>query len=110
VPVSPAPLLFLDVDGPLIPFGATREQLPGGYPTFGDAGANPLITRIDPGLVEWAAGRPFAWVDDEVTEIDRAWVEAHHPGEALLHRVEAWQGLTDADFDVLHAWLGSGPG
>lgn len=26
------------------------------------------------GLVELAAGRPFAWVDDEITHVDRAWV------------------------------------
>lgn len=28
------PLLFLDVDGPFIPFGATPQQLPDGYPTY----------------------------------------------------------------------------
>lgn len=40
------PLLFLDVDGPLIPFGH-----PGGYPGFwADTGGNPLLARIDPGL------------------------------------------------------------
>lgn len=165
---SALPLLFLDVDGPLLPFGATRRQLPDGYPTYGggharqEVRANPLTARIDPahgprllalpcelvwattwmseandciapwlglprlplvdwpdpapeepkglhwktsGLVGWAAGRPFAWVDDEITDFDRAWVEAHHPGHALLHRVEAWQGLTGADFATLDAWL-----
>ncbi|NJP44596.1 hypothetical protein [Actinacidiphila epipremni] len=51
------PLLFLDVDGPLIPFGATREQLPDGYPTYvpQGAGANPLLARVDPG-VAWLRG------------------------------------------------------
>jgi hypothetical protein len=24
-------------------------------------------------LVAWAAGRPFVWVDDEITGADRAW-------------------------------------
>lgn len=44
------PLLFLDVDGPLIPFGAAPEL----YPAYGtgreslDAAANPLLTRINP--------------------------------------------------------------
>ncbi|MEU5654304.1 hypothetical protein ABZ802_01590 [Streptomyces sp. NPDC047737] len=163
------PLLFLDVDGPLIPFGATRAQLPDGYPIFdagrglGEAAANPLVNRVDPGqgsrllalpcelvwattwmsdantyltpwlglpelpvvnwpdppldegldglhwktpgLVGWACGRPFVWVDDEITDVDRSWVKAHHPGQALLHRVEAWRGLTDADFATLDEWL-----
>jgi hypothetical protein len=71
------PLLFLDVDGPLIPFG----------------------------LIEWAEGRPFAWVDDEITAVDRAWVRAHHPGPALLHRVDPHRGLTEDDFGVISEWL-----
>ena len=152
------PLLFLDVDGPLIPFGR-----PGGYPTYGAPdGPNPLLARLDPAygprltalpcelvwattwmsdanecvapllglpelpvvtwldpaepderaglhwktrtLVEWAAGRPFAWVDDEITAIDRTWVAAHHPGQALLHRVDPREGLTEADFAALGEW------
>lgn len=145
------PLLFLDVDGPLIPFGVAAEQYPAhaGCPEPLDADANPLLARLDPGhgprlaalpcevvwattwmadaneciapriglpqlpvvvwpepsdideqdernglhwktrtLVEWAAGRPFVWVDDEITDTDRAWVAAHHPANALLHRVD----------------------
>ncbi|MGW8782770.1 HAD domain-containing protein [Streptomyces sp. NPDC055796] len=159
------PLLFLDVDGPLIPFGATAHELPDGYPTYGaDPDANPLLARLDPALgsrllalpcelvwattwmadanawvgpriglpelpvVSWpdaseqedgrnrthwktpalvahAAGRPFAWVDDEITPADRALVRAHHPAPALLHRVDPRYGLTPADFTVLAAWL-----
>ncbi|WP_328891475.1 HAD domain-containing protein [Streptomyces sp. NBC_00316] len=167
------PLLFLDVDGPLIPFGATPQQRPDGYPTYrtgaaapGPAELNPLLSRIDPALgprltalgcdlvwattwmdeaneciapwlglpelpvvawpepayedpldwwdgLQWktrhlvdrAAGRTFVWVDDEITGTDRAWVAAHHPGPALLHRVDPAQGLTDADFAALGAWL-----
>ncbi|MGW6536499.1 HAD domain-containing protein [Streptomyces sp. NPDC055051] len=164
------PLLFLDVDGPLIPFGAD----PGRYPTFAPAehtlhGAdvNPLLSRIDPAhgarlaalpcelvwattwmddantcvapvlglpplavvawpepsdadaeddgreglhwktrpLVALAAGRPFVWIDDELTDRDRTWVGAHHPGRALLLRVDARVGLTDADYAACDAWL-----
>ncbi|MEV0008492.1 hypothetical protein AB0M10_21065 [Streptomyces sp. NPDC051840] len=172
--VTAPSLLFLDVDGPLLPFGASPQQRPDGYPVYEAAHAsvgaesNPLVTRIDPsygprlltlpcelvwattwmsdandcvspwlglpelplvdwpdpapeeppglhwktpGLVGWAAGRPFAWVDDEITDTDRAWVAAHHPpGLALLHHVEAWRGLTDADFDALDTWLRQTPG
>ncbi|MFC5825878.1 HAD domain-containing protein [Nonomuraea insulae] len=154
------PLLFLDVDGPLIPFGGTRP-----YPTFRDDAANPLLARIDPAhgprltalrcdlvwattwmddanecvaprlglpplpvvtwpepseaderderdgmhwktraLVGWAAGRSFIWVDDEITDVDRGWVSAHHGGRALLHRVDPRHGLTDADYGVLGEW------
>lgn len=39
-------------------------------------------------LAERAAGRPFVWVDDEVTDTDRAWGAAHPPANALLHRVD----------------------
>lgn len=164
--VGRLPLLFLDVDGPLIPFGATSVELPNGYPTYqahhvqSGIAANPLLDRLDPALgprlavlacelvwattwmdeanecvaprlglpqlpvvewpeedekvrlhwktralVDWAAGRSFIWVDDEIADADRAWVAAHHPGRALLHRVDPRQGLTDSDFAALATWL-----
>ncbi|MFE9626552.1 hypothetical protein [Streptomyces sp. NPDC006527] len=157
-------LLFLDVDGPLIPFGG-----PGPYPHHGPRAAagpsppppaHPLLPRLDPALgprllslgcepvwattwlddanavvapwlglpplpvvrwpetpaprgphwktqplVAWAAGRPFVWLDDEITALDQAWVAAHHPAPALLHRVDHRRGLTGADFAALEDWL-----
>lgn len=56
-------------------------------------------------LVELAEGRPFVWLDDELTDTDRAWVAAHHPGPALLHRVDSQHGLTDADLTIAETWL-----
>ncbi|MFF3842360.1 hypothetical protein [Streptomyces sp. NPDC001930] len=56
-------------------------------------------------LVETAAGRPFAWVDDEIGDVDRAWVATHHRGASLLHRVNSTTGLTPADLTTLDDWL-----
>ncbi|WP_063046839.1 hypothetical protein [Nocardia pseudovaccinii] len=56
-------------------------------------------------LVEWADGRPFAWVDDEITDADRNWVATHHSGRALLRHVESFRGLRDEDFAALDHWL-----
>ncbi|MDH6696419.1 hypothetical protein P3T26_000867 [Streptomyces sp. MAA16] len=57
-----------------------------------------------PQIVAWAGGRAFAWVDDEITGADRAWVREHHRGPALLHRVDPRRGLVDADFATLATW------
>jgi hypothetical protein len=148
-------LLFLDVDGPLIPFvhRAMSDADPG----------NPLLARLDPAdgprllslgcelvwattwmaganavigprlglpplpvldlpaagdepalhglhwktahITAWANGRPFVWLDDEISGIDRWWVEAQHPGPALLHRVDPRVGLTGDDFAGVRAWV-----
>ncbi|MEU1349891.1 HAD domain-containing protein [Streptomyces sp. NPDC005776] len=56
-------------------------------------------------IVEYAAGRPFAWIDDEITERDRAWVAEHGAGrESLLLPIDPRVGLERADFDALAAW------
>lgn len=57
-----------------------------------------------PCVVEYAAGRPFAWIDDEITALDVAWVAQHHPARALLRPVDPRVGLTREDFDALAAW------
>ncbi|MGI5359530.1 HAD domain-containing protein [Streptomyces sp. CA-252508] len=61
-----------------------------------------------PEIVAWAEGRAFAWIDDEITEADRAWVAERHSGPALLHRVDPRRGLTSDDFAALTAWA-AGP-
>ena len=147
------PLLFLDVDGTLLPFGGSAGP--------SDDGENPLLAGLDAGhgrrlaalpcdlvwattwmhdanevlaprlglpplpvvdwpddedddgrlhwktrrLVEWAAGRRFVWLDDEITDADRRWVAGNHSASALLHRVDARRGLTDADHRLVAQWL-----
>lgn len=59
-------------------------------------------TRV---LVELANGRPFVWLDDELTVSDKAWVTNNHPGPALLHRVDPGRGLSEQDLAAVGAWL-----
>lgn len=55
-------------------------------------------------LVDHAAGRPFAWVDDEQSTLDEEFVAGQHPGAALLHHVDPRVGLRPVDFEALAAW------
>ncbi|MFJ8229640.1 hypothetical protein ACIQ9E_06705 [Streptomyces sp. NPDC094448] len=52
-------------------------------------------------LVAYAGGRPFAWVDDEQSELDQTYVTAHHQGPGLLHHVNPRIGLRENDFRTL---------
>ncbi len=48
------------------------------------------------------------WVDDEVTDRDQDWVAQHHPGPALLYRVDHQRGLTTDDITAIAAWIRAG--
>ncbi|WP_406071252.1 hypothetical protein [Micromonospora sp. NBC_01638] len=45
------------------------------------------------------------WLDDETTDADQEWVDAHHPRPALLHRVDPYLGLTGTDLAAVSQWL-----
>jgi len=60
-------------------------------------------------LIACAAGRPLVWVDDEISQVDRDWVELDHRGPALLHRIHSHVGLTEADIGVIERWLNDLP-
>lgn len=150
------PLLFLDVDGTLLPFAVGGRRM--------SDDANPLLAGLNPEhgrrlaalpcdlvwattwmaeanevlaprlglpqlpivdwpddeddngrlhwktrrLVEWAAGRRFVWVDDEIAHADRTWVATTYSAPALLHRVDPGRGLTDADYCAIAQWLQMG--
>ncbi|MFJ2740616.1 hypothetical protein ACIO3O_13205 [Streptomyces sp. NPDC087440] len=83
---------------PELPWIAWR---PDGRPRGGPGGG---VFWKTPEIVEWARGRAFAWIDDEITDADRAWVGERHGGPALLHRIDPRKGLVEADFRTLAAW------
>jgi hypothetical protein len=79
---------------PFIPWRTPRPQPGGG------------VFWKTPEIIAWAAGRPFAWLDDEITDADRDWAAAHHRGPALLRRIDPRLGLLPADFTALRDWAG----
>jgi hypothetical protein len=83
---------------PVVTWPATRVSAGSGTAT------EPGVFWKTPHLVEHAAGRPFAWVDDEIGAADRSFVATHHEGSALLHRVDPRLGLREPDFVALTAF------
>ncbi|MEV5315854.1 hypothetical protein [Streptomyces sp. NPDC052610] len=76
------------------------------WPVMHDAGPDGTFWKTRH-LVAHAAGRPFAWVDDELGERDEAFVAVRHAGVALLRHVDPRLGLRDDDFAALDAFAES---
>lgn len=57
-----------------------------------------------PTVVDWARGRAFAWIDDQVTDADREYVADHHPAPALLITVSPSTGLLPEHVRQLAEW------
>lgn len=95
------PFLFLDVDGPLLPFGASAQERPGGYSVFTPlsqlpTGANPLLARLDPSLgpVLMSLGCELVWATTWMQEAN----EILSPLLGLGHLpVVVWPELSGAD-------------
>lgn len=59
-----------------------------------------------PEILVHAAGRPFAWLDDEIGRADRLLVERERPGsgDSLLLQIDPRLGLKRADLNTVADW------
>jgi hypothetical protein len=55
-------------------------------------------------VAKWVTGRPFAWVDDEVSQWDDAFFQDVCEAPYLLRKIDPVVGLADEDFVALRAW------
>lgn len=55
-------------------------------------------------LADYAAARPFAWVDDQITMADWRWCATQYPAPTLLQPIHPARGLTAGDFATLDRW------
>ncbi len=86
-------LLFLDVDGTLIPFGASQPHREYRCARKGaDASSQPLLTRVKP--------------ENEIGPAELDWTAEHYRARALLYPVGHRTGLSAADIDAIRTWVG----
>lgn len=55
-------------------------------------------------VVEYAAKRPFVWLDDEIDVPDFQYVGEHHDAPAKLIQIDPRTGLTQTHFDSVASW------
>jgi hypothetical protein len=112
---TPRPLLFLDVDGPLIPFGGSPPEY------VVRRGTNPLLARINPALgplllelsceLVWAT----TWMDDAnecvgpILGLPRlpvmTWPDSHDDGDARIGLHWKTRALTDRAAGRSFIWI-----
>lgn len=56
-------------------------------------------------VAEYAAGRPFAWVDDQLTGADVRWCADEYPAPTLLLPIDPAIGLRRFDIAAIERWL-----
>ena len=56
-------------------------------------------------MAEYAAGRPFAWVDDQLTGADVRWCADEYPAPTLLLPIDPAIGLRRFDIAAIERWL-----
>ncbi|NUP53606.1 MAG: hypothetical protein HOW97_40735 [Catenulispora sp.] len=78
-----------------------------GWPEDLNADAPADLCWKTPTLLEYAAGRPFAFIDDDITYADQLYADARSEAPMLFHFVHPAKGLTAADFEILAGWLGA---
>jgi hypothetical protein len=56
-------------------------------------------------VADFAAGRPFAWVDDQLTAADERWCARRYPAPTLLLPIDPALGLRSDDIATIGGWL-----
>lgn len=56
-------------------------------------------------LLQYAKGRPFIWIDDEISATDREHVLACHPHPHKLVWVSPLSGLTERHIAAINEWI-----
>jgi hypothetical protein len=86
--------------------------------------ARPGLSWKTAHVAEWSGGRPFVWLDDEVSSADRDYLLAYdehsagsptQQGDAqsrrfFLHPVAPEHGLVQQDFELIREWAGANCG
>ncbi|MBF6351457.1 hypothetical protein IU448_20930 [Nocardia flavorosea] len=96
------PLLFLDVDGPLLPFGEPGDRYPN-HPAPDAESNNPLLARLDPALGPLLSALPceLIWATTWMHDANRSVspllglppLDVLDRPDSTDDRVDAWFGL-----------------
>jgi hypothetical protein len=55
-------------------------------------------------IAHYAAGRPFAWLDDQLSQADVDWCAEHYPAATLLRWIDPAYGIRADDLAAVEQW------